>query len=389
MLPKEFKRVGIQTNRGLMRPGMYQNFFTNTVHLVSLIVAALLCPTAHTAVQEQEVVYLGAAQGQGIAVDGELGSGEWGDAGVVTIEVTPHENVPVRYTYDRENLYFAFSGLKRGAEILYPEVLIDSRSERNESWSPGVRRFHVSNNLCEADGAHDVYTLNGVFQCSHTKPGWSANIPPSDNGVVEFRISLSKFSLSPDVGTKIGLAFDVTNATGNDQQRWSLWPPNAKLGVPSTWAEAVLIRSNARVSSNPLGDNPCHERDQLTAEHFVSLMQTIADAWNSGDASKAASCFVEDAIYSAPPSSGHHGRQKLYDYFGGKGGRPLPMHMTWHHLVFDPSKQIGFGEYTFRYRMQTHGIVIVKIDRGLIKNWREYEVESVQNWEDFIGANSF
>jgi hypothetical protein len=375
---------------GLTKPQTcIKNLFNNTMRLISLIFSVLLCPATYTAGQEREVVHLGVVQGKAIAVDGELASGECDDAGVVTIEITPNWKVPVRYKHDRENLYFAFSGLKRGVEILYPEVLIDSRSQRNESWSPGVWWFHASNNLCEADGAHDVYSLNGVFQCSHTKPGWSANNPPSDNGVVEFRISLSKVSLSPDVGTKIGLAFDVTNANGNDQQGWSFWPSNAKLGVPNTWAEAVLTRSNARVSSDPLGDNPCHEGDQLPAEHFMSLMQTIADAWNRGDAGKAASCLAEDAIYSAPPSSGHQGRKELYEYFGGKQGRPLPMHMSWYHLVFDPSKQIGVGEYTFRYRIQTHGMVIAKIDRRLIKNWREYEVESRQDWEDFIGANRF
>lgn len=195
-----------------------------------------------TAVQEREVVHLGVAQGRGIVIDGELAPGEWADAGVVTIEVTPNWKVPIRYKYDRENLYFAFSSLKRGAEILYPEVLIDSRSLRAESWSPGVWWFHSSNNLCEADGAHDVYRLNGVFQCSHTKLGWSANNPPSDSGIVEFRISLLKVSLSSDTGTKFGLAFDVTNAAGNDHQSWSFWAPNAKLGAPSTWAEALLKR---------------------------------------------------------------------------------------------------------------------------------------------------
>jgi hypothetical protein len=247
--------AGIRTIRGLTGPaGMYQNFLTNTVRLTPLAVVLLLCPVGHTAVREREVVHLGVAQGHGITVDGELASGEWDDAGVVTIEVTPNWKVSIRYKYDRENLYFAFSGLKRDTQILYPEVLIDSRNPRNESWSPGVWWFHASNNLCEADGAHDVYRLNGVFQCSHTKPGWSANIPPSDNGVVEFRISLSKISLTPDVGTKIGLAFDVTNAIGNDQQGWSFWPANAKLGVPNTWAEAVLTRSNARVSSDLRGE---------------------------------------------------------------------------------------------------------------------------------------
>ena len=147
-------------------------------------------------------------------------------------------------------------------------------------------------------------------------------------------------------------------------------------------AEAGNLRLDSSQAS-------CSATQRTTFKGFQSIMQTVAEAWNSGDAGKAASCFTEDAIYSAPPSSGHHGRKELYEYFGGKQGRPSPMHMSWHNLVFDPSQQLGVGEYTFQYRIQTHGIVIVKIDRGLIKNWREYEVESSQNWEDFIGANCF
>ena len=147
-------------------------------------------------------------------------------------------------------------------------------------------------------------------------------------------------------------------------------------------AEAGYLRLDSSQAS-------CFSTQRTTLKDFQSIMQTVAGAWNSGDAGKAASCFAEDAIYSAPPSSGRLGRKELYEYFGGKQGRPSPMHMSWHNLVFDPSQQLGVGEYTFRYRIQTHGIVIVKIDRGLIKNWREYEVESDQNWENFIGANHF
>jgi hypothetical protein len=118
-------------------------------------------------------------------------------------------------------------------------------------------------------------------------------------------------------------------------------------------------------------------------------MQTVADGWNRGDAKLAASCFAENAIYSGPPSPPHRGRKDLYAWFGGAKGRELPMHMTWHHLVFDPAQQIGVGESTFRYRIQTHGLVIVKISNGLIVNWREYEVESSVPWDQFVGENRF
>jgi hypothetical protein len=79
----------------------------------------------------------------------------------------------------------------------------------------------------------------------------------------------------------------------------------------------------------------------------------------------------------------------LYEYFGGAAGRELPLHMTWHYLIFDPARQIGVGEFTFRYRKQTHGLVIVKLANGLINNWREYEVESELPWDQFIGDNRF
>ena len=83
------------------------------------------------------------------------------------------------------------------------------------------------------------------------------------------------------------------------------------------------------------------------------------------------------------------GAKRFTIFFGGSKGRELPMHMTWHNPVFDADQQIGVGEYTFRYRIQTHGIVIVKIEHGLITHWREYEVESNLPWEQFTAKNRF
>lgn len=133
----------------------------------------------------------------------------------------------------------------------------------------------------------------------------------------------------------------------------------------------------------------CSAAGKINTERFNLVMQTVAEGWNRGDARLAASCFAEDAVYSGPPSPGHRGRKALYEYFGGASGRDLPMHMTWHNLVFDSAQQIGVGEYTFRYQIQTHGLVIVKVSDGLIRNWREYEVESNVPWGQFIGDNKF
>ena len=127
----------------------------------------------------------------------------------------------------------------------------------------------------------------------------------------------------------------------------------------------------------------------LSAEGFRFLMETVAEGWNRGNAQLAASCFNENAVFSGPPSPPHRGRKELFEWFGGSKGRELPMDMKWHHILFDPAQQIGVGEFTFRYRIQTHGLVIVNISNGLIANWREYEIESPLPWDRLIGDNRF
>ena len=119
-------------------------------------------------------------------------------------------------------------------------------------------------------------------------------------------------------------------------------------------------------------------------------MSQLADAWNRGDARAAAELFTEDALYSSPPSPKiHEAQQDLFEWFGGSHGRPKPMLLEWHHLVFDEEQQIGAGEYTFTYEVRTHGMVLVRLCDGKIANWREYEIESPLNWNVLVGKNNF
>jgi hypothetical protein len=131
-------------------------------------------------------------------------------------------------------------------------------------------------------------------------------------------------------------------------------------------------------------------RSAFSTHQFVTLMQTLADAWNRNEATPAVDCFTEDAQYSSPPDARiRRGRLELFEFFGGSTGRPRPMRMEWHHLLFDDHAQIGAGEYTFDYDVRTHGIVIVKIVNGKIGNWREYEHQSPLSWQELIGDNAF
>jgi ketosteroid isomerase-like protein len=129
---------------------------------------------------------------------------------------------------------------------------------------------------------------------------------------------------------------------------------------------------------------------RISTTEFQDLMQAIADAWNAGDARKAADCFAPDAVYVEPPEQQlYRGRASLFEFFGGQAGPDVPMRMTWHHLAFNEAEQTGFGEYTFQMHGRYHGIVVVRVVNGLIQNWREYQYPSALNWEAFTEQNPF
>ena len=131
-------------------------------------------------------------------------------------------------------------------------------------------------------------------------------------------------------------------------------------------------------------------RRTLTPAEFRNHMKQLADAWNRGDARVAADLFAEDALYSSPPNSRiHGGRQELFEWFGSVRGRPKPMQMVWHNLVFDEEQQIGAGEYTFTYEVRTHGMVLIRMRDGKIANWREYEIDLPLDWAVLVGENRF
>jgi hypothetical protein len=63
----------------------------------------------------------------------------------------------------------------------------------------------------------------------------------------------------------------------------------------------------------------------LTDSEFEHLMQIIADSWNEGNASNAADCFGEDAIYAELPDKQlYHGRAELYEFFAVVAAQTFP-----------------------------------------------------------------
>jgi ketosteroid isomerase-like protein len=129
---------------------------------------------------------------------------------------------------------------------------------------------------------------------------------------------------------------------------------------------------------------------KMSFTEFVNLMHTVSDGWNEGDARKASNCYAEDTVYSEPPDKQlFKSREALFEFFGGEQKPEPAMQMKWHHLAFNEKEQVGFGEYTYQGNNRFHGIVIVKVQDGKIRNWREYQYKSNLNWKQFIGINNF
>ena len=125
----------------------------------------------------------------------------------------------------------------------------------------------------------------------------------------------------------------------------------------------------------------------MRTKEFKQLMQTVADGWNNYAPEKSVECFTDDIIYMEPPDKQLViGKENLFKYFDN----PKPMKLIWHNLMFDEKGQIGSGEFTFTMegRQENHGVVVVELENGKIKFWREYYKISDLNYNDFISKKN-
>ena len=65
--------------------------------------------------------------------------------------------------------------------------------------------------------------------------------PPDEHtAIIEVKISFAKLGVGYAPGMKIGLAFDLTDASSKADQKTYLWPAGAKMDSPKTWGIAVV-----------------------------------------------------------------------------------------------------------------------------------------------------
>jgi hypothetical protein len=192
-------------------------------------------PVSGQEVSRPERVRISIPTGGPVAVDGTVDAEEWEDADSVLLLSWSADPVKVFFKHDGSALLLAFSGFDE-ARPLVPEVLIATEGHEDTVWGPGHWWFHASGRDCWANGRY-----NDWGTCVPVTPAWEASNPPRTERwpgplAWEMRIPFSTVGVDPASGRGFGIAFDLTDT----ERFWFLWPSGAQLGIPATWAEAVL-----------------------------------------------------------------------------------------------------------------------------------------------------
>ncbi len=145
----------------------------------------------------------------------------------------------------------------------------------------------------------------------------------------------------------------------------------------SVYAAATAAVCSGQPEPAPLGPSA-----------FRAVLDSVAAGWNTGRADLAANCFAESAVYAEPPDRQlYRGRAAIRNFFAESVQPARPDRMRWHSVAFDSTRQVGFGEYTYRGRQYYHGVAVLEMEAGLIKTWREYQYGSPLSREEFMSPS--
>ena len=123
---------------------------------------------------------------------------------------------------------------------------------------------------------------------------------------------------------------------------------------------------------------------RIDTEAFRELLDELSRAWAACDAPRAALLFTSEAVYMEPPDVQlFHGTTQLEAYFS-----PLTpgTFLEWHGVWFDEPSQTGAGEFSFGVtgaETADHGMVMIEIENGRIRTWREYPRKGPRSFREF------
>jgi hypothetical protein len=123
---------------------------------------------------------------------------------------------------------------------------------------------------------------------------------------------------------------------------------------------------------------------------FEQMVNALAAARAQGSTATTTDMFAEDAVGSNLASGQiYRGRAAAAENLFASKKPGQRASLTWHHVFFDETGQIGAGEFTLDGDPHYHGVVLFKFENGKIARWREYRIPSSRKWEKFTAENPF
>ena len=175
-------------------------------------------------------------KGNAIIVNGIISSGEWDDANSTQIVSANNKIVKVLFKHDDSSLLFAFLDNLGSANFRFPEIILDIKNDKSQTWMDDDWWFHVSSTNCYHKGKPNIYD-----NCKDNPPDWDANnfsvtLPDTVEIIIPYML------VGIDSNTKfIGFAFDVTNT----YSAWEYFPPETDSLNPSTWATGIIEKETS------------------------------------------------------------------------------------------------------------------------------------------------
>lgn len=125
----------------------------------------------------------------------------------------------------------------------------------------------------------------------------------------------------------------------------------------------------------------------MNATELRALLERLANAWRRRDYAAAAALFADDVRYADPLRYAFVSRTALREFFEADEG--YEQRTVWHSIIFDEDGQSGAAEYTYDGSQRYHGVALVRVQRGEITHWREYQHVDAREWDDFaLGAGA-
>jgi hypothetical protein len=132
-----------------------------------------------------------------------------------------------------------------------------------------------------------------------------------------------------------------------------------------------------------------HDTEAISEKEFRRLMTQLADSWTTQNTDKAVECFTNDAIYMQPPDEQLYiGHEQLRPFFKAlKKGTVMKLHNIW----FNRKNQTGAAEFTFGNsisKQSVTGVIVIAIEHGRIKEWREYFISGPIDFDEFTSTEN-